>query len=109
MCVLLTTQTVNGNFITGGVHSTALVLPVPLTLVLNEIHFFFLLNCKSDLIILLLFCMLESGDWSLWVSSVLFTAHRSGTEVTIVILPEIHCWTSLPQIAKSKNKIEQSK
>lgn len=53
--------------------------------------------------------MLESGDWSLWVSSVLFTAHRSGTEVTIVILPEIHCWTSLPQIAKGKNRMEQTK
>lgn len=95
---------------TNEVHSAALMLPVPLTLALNEIQrVFLLLKCKPGLTILLLFCMVKCGNWNLLVSSMLFTACGSGTEVIIVILPETHCWTALCQIAKSQTRIEQSK
>lgn len=43
------------------------------------------------------------------MSSVLFTACGSGTEVIIVILPEIHCRTALAWTAKSQDRTEQSK
>lgn len=109
VCALLTTQTVYDNFVTGKVHSAALVLPVPLTPALNGIQGFALLKCKPELIILLLFHVVKCGNWNLLVGSVLFTACPSGTEVVIVILPEIHCWTALPRIAKSQTRTRQSK
>lgn len=70
--------------------------------------FLLLLKCKPELLILLLFCMVKCGNWNLLVSSMMFTACGSGTEVIIVILPEIHSWTALPWIAKSQNRTEQS-